>query len=82
MRVVVREEVHADVAAIHRLNATAFKSNAEARLVDALRDASGLRWERPVPDEAFFVQELVPGGLDGVSGTVRYRPESTPSELA
>ena len=25
----------------------------------------GLRWEKPVPDDAFFVQELMPCGLDG-----------------
>jgi putative acetyltransferase len=35
----------------------------------------GMRWERPVPDDIFFVRELSPGGLTGVSGTVRYRPE-------
>lgn len=35
----------------------------------------GIRWEKPVPDEVFFVQELAPGGLAGVSGIVRYRPE-------
>lgn len=35
----------------------------------------GLRWERAARDEAFMVQALVGGGLDGVSGTVRYRPE-------
>lgn len=34
----------------------------------------GLRWEQG-HDEAFFVQALTPGGLDGVSGVVRYRPE-------
>lgn len=34
----------------------------------------GIRWERG-HDEAFFVQALTPGGLDGVSGVVRYRPE-------
>ena len=164
---VIREETAADVAEIHQLNAAAFGSDAEARLVDALRAASaltlslvaesggriaghiafspvvvttaggtaiagmglapmavaperqrtgiggrliaeglrrlreaghrfcvvlghagyyprhgfarasahGLRWEKPVPDEVFFVQELVPGGLDGVEGIVRYRPE-------
>lgn len=162
----LREETPADVAAIHRLNASAFATDAEARLVDALRvnkalilslvaDAAGqiighiafspvvvesngrelhgvglapmavapahqrqgvgkkliaeglrrlrlaghllcvvvghpdyyprhgfvrasahdLRWERPVPDDVFFVQELAPGGLEGVSGVVRYRPE-------
>ncbi|MEK3745659.1 N-acetyltransferase [Brevibacillus sp. FSL K6-0770] len=27
-----------------------------------------------VPDEAFMALELVPGGLDGVHGTVRYSP--------
>jgi putative acetyltransferase len=35
----------------------------------------GIRWERPVPDDVFFVRELAPEGLEGVSGTVRYRPE-------
>jgi putative acetyltransferase len=34
-----------------------------------------IRWERPVPDDVFFVRELAPQGLEGVSGTVRYRPE-------
>lgn len=28
----------------------------------------------PCPDEAFMAIELVPGGLDGVHGTVRYPP--------
>ncbi len=162
----IREEAPGDEAAIHRLNATAFETDAEARLVDALRAAGaltlslvaevdgeivghiafspvvvvstqqtidglglapmavapayrrrgigarlvddglrrlrdaghrlcvvlghaeyyprrgfmraseiGVRWERPVPDDVFFVRELAPGGLEGVSGTVRYRPE-------
>lgn len=35
----------------------------------------GLRWERPVPDDVFMAQELTAGGLDGVVGVVRYRPE-------
>lgn len=35
----------------------------------------GIRWERPVPDDVFFVQALVPRALQGVSGVVRYRPE-------
>ncbi len=35
----------------------------------------GLAWDRPVPDEVFMVQALVPGGLEGVTGVVRYRPE-------
>ena len=35
----------------------------------------GLAWDRPAPDEAFLVQALVPGGLGGVRGIVRYRPE-------
>jgi len=35
----------------------------------------GIRWERDVPDEAFFVAELAPGGLLGVAGVVRYAPE-------
>lgn len=34
----------------------------------------GLRWEHG-HDDAFFVQALSPGGLDGVTGVVRYRPE-------
>jgi putative acetyltransferase len=166
----VRLETPADEAAIHLLNVTAFPTDAEARLVDALRAAAGLvlslvaeegealvghiafspvtvsggrepvaggvglapmavapyrqrsgigrrlieegmrwlvaaghrfcvvlghptyyprhgflvarpldiRWEKPVPDELFMVRALVPGGLDGVSGVVRYRPEFDP----
>jgi putative acetyltransferase len=35
----------------------------------------GIRWEKPVPDEVFFVRELTPGGLAGVEGVVRYRAE-------
>jgi putative acetyltransferase len=42
MRSVIREEDASDVAAIHRLNATAFETDAEAKLVDALRAAGAL----------------------------------------
>ena len=35
----------------------------------------GLRWEHPARDEAFMAVELVPGGLTGVEGVVRYREE-------
>lgn len=35
----------------------------------------GLRWEHPAPDAAFMALELVPGGLGGIAGIVRYRPE-------
>ncbi len=35
----------------------------------------GIRWEQPVPDEVFMVQELVPCSLKGVSGVIRYRRE-------
>jgi putative acetyltransferase len=35
----------------------------------------GIRWERPVPDDVFFVKELLPHGLAGVRGVIRYRPE-------
>jgi len=34
----------------------------------------GICWEQPVPDEVFFVQALVPGGLEGVRGVVSYHP--------
>jgi putative acetyltransferase len=163
----IREEAPADRGAIRRLNAAAFTTDAEARLVDALRehgrltlslvavegeavvghiafspititrpDASvlagvglgpmavtrsrqrcgigtrlvrtglerlktaghplcvvlghpeyyprfgferasrfGIRWERKVPDEHFFVLELAGGALRDVSGVVRYSPE-------
>lgn len=37
----------------------------------------GIRWEIEVPDEAFMVMALKPGGLDGVTGIVRYQPEFT-----
>lgn len=167
MRLVIREETAADAAAIRRVDLAAFESDAEARLVDALREnggltlslvaetergvvghiafspvtvttpegatrsgiglapmavapaeqrrgiggrliraglarlreqghrfcvvlghpdyyarhgfvrasSVGLRWEKPAPDEAFMAQALAPGGLERVSGTVRYRPE-------
>ncbi len=167
MPLLVREESPTDITAIHRLNAAAFDSDAEARLVDRLRsngalslslvaeldgevvghiafssvvvtraDGStasgiglapmavssahrrhgigarliadgiaglraenhrfcvvlghaeyypkhgftrasdlGIRWEQPGTEEVFFVQELAPGGLSGVSGVVRYREE-------
>jgi putative acetyltransferase len=166
MGAVIRAEVPGDAAAVYRLNATVFETEAEAKLVDALRTAGALalslvaevdgaivghiafspvivesdqgtrggvglgpmavatsyqrqgiggrlihegvrllhdaghafcvvlghadyyprhgfvrakdhriRWERPVPDDVFFVRELAPGGIAGVSGTVRYRPE-------
>lgn len=165
MNLEVRQERPTDSAAVHALNASAFESDAEARLVDAIRASGaltlslvavldgavagyiafspvvveaegrivhgvglapmavapsyqrqgiggqliegglqrlraqghpfcvvlghptyyprhgftrasihGLRWERG-HDEAFFVQALTRGGLDGVSGVVRYRPE-------
>jgi putative acetyltransferase len=35
----------------------------------------GVRWELPVPDANFMIRELAPGGLTGVAGVVRYRPE-------
>ena len=35
----------------------------------------GLRWEHPCADEAFMAVALVPQGLDGLGGVVRYRPE-------
>ncbi len=35
----------------------------------------GLRCGYPVPDDVFMVTELVPGGLAGRTGLVRYRPE-------
>jgi len=34
----------------------------------------GIRSDYPAPDEAFMLLELVPGYLDGVSGTVKYHP--------
>lgn len=37
--------------------------------------ARGIRWEKPAPEDVFFVQEITPGGLRGVSGVARYRPE-------
>lgn len=35
----------------------------------------GIAWEHEVPAEVFMVRELRDGALDGVSGTVKYRPE-------
>lgn len=36
--------------------------------------ARGLEAPFPVPDEAFMVLELIPGALDGITGTVTYPP--------
>jgi ribosomal-protein-alanine N-acetyltransferase len=38
-------------------------------------DAHGLWWEKPGHERSFFVCELAPGSLDGITGIVRYRPE-------
>jgi putative acetyltransferase len=35
----------------------------------------GVAWEHPVPDEAFMLLELRPGGLGSRGGVVRYAPE-------
>jgi len=167
MDVVIRDETHADAPAIYALNAAAFETELEARLVDALRahgrltlslvavdggtvighialspvsvvgpdgraargvglgpvavnparqrsgiggrlieaalqrleaaghpfcvvlghkeyyprfgfvraSRFGIRFEGEVPEELFYVLELVPGGLAGVSGVARYAPE-------
>jgi putative acetyltransferase len=42
MRPIIRPEAPADVTAIHAVNLAAFQTGAEARLVDALRDAGRL----------------------------------------
>lgn len=42
MPLLVREETPADVEAIHHVNASAFETDAEALLVDALRESGGL----------------------------------------
>jgi putative acetyltransferase len=34
----------------------------------------GMRCEYDVPDEVFMVRELVGGGLNGLTGTIRYHP--------
>ena len=36
--------------------------------------ARGLEAPFPVPDEAFMVLELIPGALEGITGTVSYPP--------
>ncbi len=35
----------------------------------------GIRWEHPVPDEAFMALELHAGALAGRGGVVKYQPE-------
>jgi len=37
--------------------------------------AYGIHWEHEYPDEAFMVKVLKTSALDGVSGTVHFRPE-------
>ena len=39
----------------------------------------GLAREHDVPDDAFMVLALAPGGLDGCAGVVSYLPEFTPA---
>lgn len=168
MEIVIRDEEPSDVEAVHRVNVAAFPTDAEAKLVRALRDSDalvlslvaehdgeivghiafspvsitsddatmvvaaiglgpmavapprqrsgigaqlieeGLRrlreaghrlcvvlghpeyylragfvraskhdiwWERDAPEPSFMIQPLVSGALDGVHGTVSYRPE-------
>lgn len=41
----------------------------------ARASAHGLRWEHEAPDDVVMARALVPGGLDGVAGVFRYRPE-------
>jgi putative acetyltransferase len=43
VNVVIRLETPADLAAIHEVNRLAFGQDAEARLVDALRDGNFVR---------------------------------------
>ena len=70
-----RPEQVADRTAIHEVNAGAFPTTAEARLVDALNAAdSGLANEYGV-DEEFMVFALRPGTLPPPGSVVRYAPE-------
>ena len=41
----------------------------------AIASRKGIRYEHPVPDEAFMVLELEPGTLKGHAGVVHYLPE-------
>ena len=38
-------------------------------------DGHGIAWEFDAPVEAFMVMELRDGALEGIRGTVCYRPE-------
>lgn len=37
--------------------------------------SKGCKSTFPVPDEIFMVRKLIPGGCNGVTGTVKYHPE-------
>ena len=67
----VRREEADDRAAIRTVNIEAFERENEADLVDALREESAT-FLSFVAGEAFMLLELVPGGLQGLSGTVVY----------
>lgn len=62
-------------AAGHRWCVVLGHANYYPRFGFVLARTHRIRWEKPVPDDIFFVQALAPGGLDGVTGTARYRPE-------
>ena len=63
----VRDEHPGDVPAIAEVHARAFGFEPAG--------PRGIRSAWDVPDDVFMVMELRPGGLEGVSGLARYRPE-------
>ncbi len=84
----IRDEEDRDRAAVYAVNAAAFETPAEARLVEALRARASRRVARrggegeaarfgpgcpyDVPDDVFMALELRPGRLHGVSGAIAY----------
>jgi len=78
----VRPEVPADIDAIHRVNAAAFRTDGEARLVDALRAAGKLTVSLVAESAGNIVGHVafspvaLEGGMGGVGlGPVAVAPE-------
>jgi len=73
---IIRSEQSGETAAIHKLHKASFPTEAQAKLVDALRSAG--RWgllDEYGGGEAFQALELRPGSIPLGAGLVRYAPE-------
>jgi predicted N-acetyltransferase YhbS len=62
-----RLEKSQDIAGIRKVHEAAFKTRAEADLVDALRDVKAY-----IISLVFMIKVLQPGALDGIPGIAKY----------